>query len=91
MVSACVEVNDSDSYEMLTNRSNTVVLTNGTEQRTTDNQGPLVVFPVPWVATAPLVPHDAYKGRPPVSASRLLNVLTNRLNVLFLGTKKVRI
>ena len=61
--SACVEVHDSDSYETLNNRSNMVVLTDGTEQRLTDNQGPLVVIPVPWVATAPLVPHDAYDGR----------------------------
>jgi hypothetical protein len=58
-----VEIHDSFSYDTLANRSN-----GERYQFTTGNlpglpSGILNVIPVPWVGTAPLIPHDTYNGR----------------------------
>lgn len=58
-----VEVHDSDLFQTLNNRSNGELLTFITGDLPGPASGPLTVITVPWVATAPLIPHDAYNGK----------------------------
>lgn len=58
-----VEIHDSDVFETLDNRSNGQTLAFTTGGLPEPPSGPLAVIPVPWVATAPLVPHDTYNGK----------------------------
>jgi hypothetical protein len=58
-----VEIHDSDLFENLDNRSDGYPLTFTTGDLPGPPSGPLSVIPVPWVAAAPLIPHDTYNGR----------------------------
>jgi hypothetical protein len=58
-----VEIHDSDLFETLNNRSNGEMLTFTTGDLPVPPSGPLSVIPVPWVASAPLIPHDTYNGK----------------------------
>ena len=58
-----VEIHDSDLFETLDNRSNGERLTFTTGDLPGPPSGSLTVIPVPWVATAPLIPHDTYNGK----------------------------
>lgn len=58
-----VEIHDSISFYTLQNRSNGEYLNFTTGPDPAPPAGPLEVFTVPWVATAPLIPHDAYAGK----------------------------
>ena len=58
-----VEIHDSDLFETLNNRSNGELLTFTTGDLPGPPSGALSIIPVPWVATAPLIPHDTYNGK----------------------------
>jgi hypothetical protein len=58
-----VEIHDSNYFESLNNRSNGEMLTFTTGDLPGPPSGTLSVIPVPWVATAPLIPHDTYNGK----------------------------
>lgn len=58
-----VEVHDSDLFSTLNNRSNGEMFTFTTGGLPGPPSGPLTVITVPWVATAPLIPHDTYNGK----------------------------
>jgi len=58
-----VEIHDSDLFETLNNRSDGQLLTFTTGDLPGPPSGTLTVIPVPWVATAPLIPHDTYNGK----------------------------
>lgn len=58
-----VEIHDSQSWELLNNRSNGELVDFTTGDLPGPPSGALKVIPVPWVATAPLIPHDTYNGK----------------------------
>ena len=58
-----VEIHDSNYFETLDNRSNGEMLPFTTGDLPGPPFGDLEVIPVPWVATALLIPHDAYNGK----------------------------
>ncbi|MDA3791877.1 MAG: hypothetical protein PF503_25690 [Desulfobacula sp.] len=58
-----VEIHDSQSWELLNNRSNGELFNFTTGDLPGPPTGLLKVIPVPWVATAPLIPHDTYNGK----------------------------
>lgn len=58
-----VEVHDSSYFAALQNRSNGQRLEFTTGDLPGPQSGTLKVIPVPWVADAPLIPHDAYNGK----------------------------
>jgi hypothetical protein len=57
------EVHDSNLFDTLNNRSNGEMLEFTTGDLPGPPTGTLKVIPVPWVGTAPLIPHDAYNGK----------------------------
>jgi hypothetical protein len=57
------EIHDSNRFDSLDNRSNGDMLTFTTGDLPSPPSGTLGVVPVPWVGTAPLIPHDAYNGK----------------------------
>jgi len=58
-----IEIHDSNYFETLDNRANGELLEFTTGGLPGPPSGPLSVIPVPWVATASLIPHDTYNGK----------------------------
>jgi len=57
------EIHDSDSFYTLNNRSNGERVEFTTGGLPAPPSGNLKVISVPWVAIAPLIPHDTYNGK----------------------------
>jgi hypothetical protein len=58
-----VEIHDSNDFGSLDNRSNGEIFDFTTGDLPGPPSDPLTVIPVPWVASAPLIPHDTYNGK----------------------------